>query len=432
MSSSQMLFITQHPHPTHTPGQAAIKVALFALVVVSGILEKSNIPPFSRKGSTTSGLTLGILTVPWVCCAVLGGEHTSEAVHRSIAVAWSCLALVTLHGSPIAGLLMVVAVMQIYGLYSFICTCLFALLIGAFLPQTCSLGEAVVLTQGLVFLLHADTVISAILLRSVIIACSTMLIFKFVGKLAGAMTLVALLAHRLVPLLMETVDVSTPQNRWIVAYWSLLLLISLPLMKSISSHTKVFVRKGYHILAALLFLPAYFLGYGEFLSTALAVACSTFVVVEVIRLSDLPGISKTLNTFMGSFIDERDGGVIFITHFTLLLGMALPVWLGPHSSLPSLSGILIIGFGDTAASVIGTIWGRSKICYDGEKTAEGTLAGMVTTLVALAVLLPGKISLSLVAATVVSSGLEACTEQLDNLFIPLHYFTLIMCCCNKE
>ena len=35
-----------------------------------------------------------------------------------------------------------------------------------------------------------------------------------------------------------------------------------------------------------------------------------------------PALSPSLQ----AFVDERDAGVIYVTHFTLLLGLALPVW----------------------------------------------------------------------------------------------------------
>lgn len=157
---------------------------------------------------------------------------------------------------------------------------------------------------------------------------------------------------------------------------------------------------------------------------------------------------RTPHSTAQAFVDARDAGPIYVTHFTLLLGLATPMWLAaalPPSSSPAvgtlqralcgLSGIMVIGFGDTAASVVGRTWGRVPIYNGSHKTREGTLAGMVCTLVAWAAVLgmcaccthqaalwpTARQWLSLAAATTWACMLEACTSQLDNILIPLFY-----------
>ncbi len=205
------------------------------------------------------------------------------------------------------------------------------------------------------------------------------------------------------------------------------------------------------------------------------------------------------------FVDERDAGPLYVTHFTLLLGLAVPMWLAvrlpcapfadgaspPHqtnteaaawwevaaakamggnwrqqqeqqqhqpqqvaescggvvSLLPALAGLggtMVIGFGDTMASVVGRAFGRIPIYYSSRKTVEGTAAGAISTLAgwwtvlllavwqqssngpagaAVARLWPGTTEwVLLVAATAGACLLEACTSQLDNILIPLWYF----------
>ena len=46
---------------------------------------------------------------------------------------------------------------------------------------------------------------------------------------------------------------------------------------------------------------------------------------------------------MTSFIDSRDSGVVLVTHFTLLLGMAVPLWLSDALALPHDSGPMAAG-----------------------------------------------------------------------------------------
>lgn len=122
------------------------------------------------------------------------------------------------------------------------------------------------------------------------------------------------------------------------------------------------------------------------------------------------------------------------------LAAALPASSWPAGGallrvLCGLSGTMVIGFGDTAASVVGRTWGRVPIHSGSHKTLEGTLAGALCTLAAWAAVLglaaccarqaalwpaPGQ-WLSLVAATAWACMLEACTSQLDNILIPLFY-----------
>lgn len=203
-------------------------------------------------------------------------------------------------------------------------------------------------------------------------------------------------------------------------------------------------------------------------------------------------------------------GAILITHFTLLLGMAAPVWLSNALSagssngsaaagaaepgqqqqplwLAAYAGIMILGaaalvvlaaaacsvivvpgrqlqaaanflnpspcppfagFGDTAASAVGSLFGRHRLCKDSSKTWEGTAAAVVATLAAWAALASlGTAALGHAAAgaaglaqlqqlgvwvrlggaTVLSCLLEGVTTQLDNVFMPLHYFALLLC-----
>ena len=47
----------------------------------------------------------------------------------------------------------------------------------------------------------------------------------------------------------------------------------------------------------------------------------------------VPWVGPALQRFMMAFIDGRDGGLLLVSHFSLLLGMAAPVWLS-SSFLP--------------------------------------------------------------------------------------------------
>ena len=109
------------------------------------------------------------------------------------------------------------------------------------------------------------------------------------------------------------------------------------------------VRKGYHIIALLLFLPALALE-PELLAVALAVAFAALLALEAVRVGGVPRVSRALTGFMTAFTDARDGGVLFITHLALLVGMAAPIWVAVLSkqgaadpSGAALAGLLILG-----------------------------------------------------------------------------------------
>jgi dolichol kinase len=92
--------------------------------------------------------------------------------------------------------------------------------------------------------------------------------------------------------------------------------------------------------------------------------------------------------------------------------------------------------------VVGLSVGHHVLVPGSKKTMEGTAAGAIATLCAWAALSASPWGSSfrseeaggwalpwcaLFAATLLSSLLEAVTLQLDNLFVPLHYFALLAC-----
>lgn len=92
-------------------------------------------------------------------------------------------------------------------------------------------------------------------------------------------------------------------------------------------------------------------------------------------------------------LDERDAGKIVLTHVYLLAGCALPSFLCPYpngggggnaggsGAIVPYAGVLILGVGDTVASVVGTFVGKMLwVPSEGRgKTVEGTVAGWVAT-----------------------------------------------------
>ena len=102
--------------------------------------------------------------------------------------------------------------------------------------------------------------------------------------------------------------------------------------------------------------------------------------------------------------------------------------------LALLSGVLSVGIGDTFASIGGLLYGRHK--WPGtKKTLEGSLCGVVAQMVAVVALcLVGCLECTpstawwtgILITTVLCSLVEAFTDQVDNIALPLLTFCGVM------
>jgi dolichol kinase len=84
---------------------------------------------------------------------------------------------------------------------------------------------------------------------------------------------------------------------------------------------------------------------------AYSVSLSALIGIEFIRLSKIEPLHKRLNSFMSSFTNkQRDSGPIILSHFYLLIGCALPLWLCSIINIDhwaAFSGIISLGIGDS-------------------------------------------------------------------------------------
>uniref|UniRef100_A0A9I9ELI8 dolichol kinase n=1 Tax=Cucumis melo TaxID=3656 RepID=A0A9I9ELI8_CUCME len=246
-------------------------------------------------------------------------------------------------------------------------------------------------------------------------------------------------------------------------YWLSLICASILRFYNISRNSKIeriLLRKYYHLMAVLMFLPA-LIFQPRFLNLAFGAALAVFLALEIIRhgayfvhvterdrekVWRIWPLGQPVHQFMNAFTDHRDSELLIVSHFSLLLGCALPIWMSSGYNdrpLAPFAGILSLGIGDTMfvvsavteprpaqsyefkdlstlkrskneshfsphlASVVGHKYGVLRWSKTGKKTIEGTAAGITSVLAACSILLP------LIAST------GYILTELSSFFLPL-------------
>lgn len=175
----------------------------------------------------------------------------------------------------------------------------------------------------------------------------------------------------------------------------LVLMMGMMTIVKLSSVVEVDTRrKVFHGMMVVMFLPTIYIDPG-FCSLALSLVLAIFLLLDLFRSSQLPPISRPLTYFLAPYVDGRDyRGPVIVSHIFLLIGCSMPLWLsladidrsgqGPwigwdavsrHVSM--VSGVICVGMGDAAASLIGRRYGRIKWFWGGGKTVEGSGAFMI-------------------------------------------------------
>ena len=202
-----------------------------------------------------------------------------------------------------------------------------------------------------------------------------------------------------------------------------------PMHLALSRHDKLHLRKAFHVLVVLIVVPALLL-VPDFLRLALAVAFAALVLVELLRNGKIPPFGSAADGFLLQFRDDRDPGVVFVTHIYLLLACACPIWMS--SGFAAYAGVLSIGVGDAAASVCGLRFGKTP--WPGgrtSKTLEGSFASLITQLALVQVLSslgagPACGIQRALPALLAGVVMEAATLQVDNLVVPPMVFVMLL------
>lgn len=178
---------------------------------------------------------------------------------------------------------------------------------------------------------------------------------------------------------------------FLAAYWIFVIIIGLTLVVRLTSYEVDTRRKVFHFMMVFMFLPTIYID-PTWCALALALVLSIFLLLDLLRASQLPPLSRPISNFLAPYTDGRDyNGPVVISHIFLLIGCAIPLWLSlaslPRSGTGMLSGweiptretsmvtgVVCVGLGDAAASLCGRRWGRHKWCWKGGKSLEGSAA----------------------------------------------------------
>ncbi|KAL4885499.1 hypothetical protein BJY04DRAFT_214295 [Aspergillus karnatakaensis] len=182
-------------------------------------------------------------------------------------------------------------------------------------------------------------------------------------------------------------------TRLIVAAYCLLVLVTgIAIVIRLGTFAEVDTRrKVFHGTMVMMFLPTIYID-PAFCALAMALVLAVFLLLDLFRASQLPPISRPLTYFLEPYVDGRDyRGPVIVSHIFLLIGCAVPLWLSladisrtgespwkgwdtETRDVSMVSGIICVGLGDAAASLVGRRFGRRKWFWGGGKSIEGSVA----------------------------------------------------------
>ncbi|ESZ92193.1 hypothetical protein SBOR_7421 [Sclerotinia borealis F-4128] len=227
----------------------------------------------------------------------------------------------------------------------------------------------------------------------------------------------------------RTSDFGPANTRLILSlYWLLIITTGLAIVFRLSRIYEVDTRrKVFHFMMVAMLLPSTFVD-PTYCALALSLVLAIFLLLDMVRATQMPPLSRHLARFLTPYVDGRDlKGPVVISHIFLLIGCAMPLWLSlgsvavsgsvsvarvenvmggqdpksksnidiegdvdalrgweiPQREVAMVAGVICVGLGDAAASLVGRRWGRRKWIWGGGKSLEGSAAFVVVVTVAL-------------------------------------------------
>ncbi|KAI5235600.1 hypothetical protein E4T43_09144 [Aureobasidium subglaciale] len=169
----------------------------------------------------------------------------------------------------------------------------------------------------------------------------------------------------------------------IVAYWAAVLCVGLVAVLRLTPFIEVDTRrKVFHAVMVTMLLPSIFVD-----------PC----------FCQVPPLGIAIGRFVAPYVDGRDlRGPMVVSHVFLLIGCAIPLWLSlagigrtktgrwpgwetenETREVAMVAGVICVGMGDAAASLIGRRFGRCKWPWIGGKSLEGSGAFAVAVTIGL-------------------------------------------------
>lgn len=188
--------------------------------------------------------------------------------------------------------------------------------------------------------------------------------------------------------------------------------------------TNNLVRKVFHLATCVVFISGYNQDI-DFTSFAAGGMILVMSVLEMIRAWNLWPIGPRLERICQALRGKWDNRYLTLSHIYLLLGTMVPLWIVPASYANKLiisSGLISVGVGDTAAALIGTFLGRTKLDSKSDKTLEG-FVGNILAMALFKLVWIGYTGFldeyKFAMAAILTALVEAISCNCDNLVLPL-------------
>jgi len=241
-----------------------------------------------------------------------------------------------------------------------------------------------------------------------------------------------------IQLLLDHLLQSTTSNMLLLLFWASLVLCAVSVV--IVYHHMCWpvntkTRKLFHLAIILVYVSG-LLWNPMMLYVSSVAALSLMSLIELLRWSEISHlVSSFLTNAFQPFLDEKDSGSLILTNIYLLVGVSWPLWISSNfvtdhpAPLSLYTGVISVGIADSAASIVGSTYGRRK-WMSSEKTLEGSLAATISSLAFIWMMSScfGVVVDSWIAVVISVLGMvsvEAISSQVDNLTLPLVMFGLL-------
>lgn len=147
----------------------------------------------------------------------------------------------------------------------------------------------------------------------------------------------------------------------------------------------------------------------------IASLCAVVVVYSISEWIRLNGkVVPLVGNITASCIRREERRHVVLAPITLTLGVIISLILFPYKV--AVAVILILAFADSAATLVGRVWGTMRIPYNKYKSVQGSVAAFVVACICSALYFP---LVAAVVAALVSSIIESLPIRDDNIAVPV-------------